>query len=225
MEQQNQITHFTTELLLIRHGQTDWNVQERIQGQIDIPLNQEGLRQADLVAQELAKLDIAGIYSSDLTRALSTAQALSTLIQKPIVALEALREMHAGEAQGLTSAEREILYGTWRLWLEQLPLEQRTGHPEWPLGESQKDVFARAYKCLTDLAHNHPYARIAVITHSGIIHTLIRILGYEEVALPNCSVASFSYHSAYQETPLKFNGVTYLEKPLTVKQMSTQVQL
>lgn len=220
------IDTFTTELLLIRHGQTDWNLEDKIQGQIDIPLNDHGHRQAQLVAQALATRDIEHVYASDLKRALSTAKAIGTIIQKPIISIAGLKEMHAGQAQGLTESQRDALYREWRQWLTKLPFKERAHHPEWPQGESKNQVFYRAHKSLIDIAHKHPHARVAVVTHSGVIHTLIGTLGHEEVAVPNCSVASFSYHFSPKDAFLSFNGVTLLlESQVTGKQEKTQPQL
>jgi broad specificity phosphatase PhoE len=84
-------------LLLIRHGETDWNIEGRWQGQADVPLNQRGRQQAIDIARSLCHSDIHAIYSSDLQRAWHTAQVLARLKKLPIQPDTRLREIHQGE--------------------------------------------------------------------------------------------------------------------------------
>ena len=97
----------TTRLCLVRHGETAWNAERRIQGQLDVPLSSTGHAQARATANWLAQEDFAAIYSSDLSRALHTAEAVAHLLRLPIGQQVALRERHYGVLQTLTYAEFE----------------------------------------------------------------------------------------------------------------------
>ena len=92
-------------LILVRHGQTDWNAQARYQGQADIPLNDVGRRQAAAVAQRLASEEIDILFASDLRRAWETGTAIATARGQTLLAEPRLREMDFGQWQGLTHAE------------------------------------------------------------------------------------------------------------------------
>ena len=96
-----------TRLCLVRHGETAWNAERRIQGQLDVPLSSTGHAQARATANWLAQEDFAAIYSSDLSRALHTAEAVAHLLRLPIGQQVALRERHYGVLQGLTFDEAE----------------------------------------------------------------------------------------------------------------------
>ena len=99
----------TTRILAIRHGETAWNVDTRIQGHLDIPLNAQGLRQAAHLAQALAEGDaVDAVYASDLSRAHATASAIAQALQQSVTAHPGLRERHFGEFQGRTFAEIEV---------------------------------------------------------------------------------------------------------------------
>ncbi len=97
----------STRILAIRHGETPWNVDTRIQGHTDIGLNEEGQWQAQQLAKALASEDIDAVYASDLSRAFSTAQAIAATHQLNVTALPGLRERHLGQFQGQTWAEIE----------------------------------------------------------------------------------------------------------------------
>src|SRR4051812_29193375 len=100
-----------TTLFLFRHGQTDWNVQERFQGHIDIPLNDQGRVQARGLVPALRQSLIEAVLSSDLTRALETAQIVADALDLPVYQEVGLREAFLGAAQGLTRQEIEEQFG------------------------------------------------------------------------------------------------------------------
>ncbi|MFC3216646.1 histidine phosphatase family protein, partial [Comamonas sp. JC664] len=98
----------STQIIAIRHGETDWNLAARIQGHTDIPLNATGERQARQLAQALAETPLAHIYSSDLQRALRTAQALALANGAPLATHSALRERSFGDYEGSRFADIEV---------------------------------------------------------------------------------------------------------------------
>src|SRR5690349_8413010 len=94
-------------LFIFRHGETDWNVEERFQGHLDIPLNDNGRNQARELGQKMKHFGLEAIFSSDLCRASETAQIVAQSINVPIFKDPRLREAHLGQAQGLTRTEIE----------------------------------------------------------------------------------------------------------------------
>ena len=158
-----------TRIIAIRHGETAWNVDTRIQGQLDIPLNTVGRWQASRVAQALAEESIQAIYASDLLRAWETAGAIAQATGLPLQAHEGLRERGFGDFQGKTFAEIEAL------WPEQ-SRQWRARHPEWapPGGESLIALRARIVEAASELAARHLGEQIVLVAHGGVMDVLYR---------------------------------------------------
>jgi probable phosphoglycerate mutase len=158
-----------TRVLAIRHGETEWNVDNRIQGQLNIPLNETGRWQAHRLALALAEEAIDAVYSSDLLRALETAQAVSAGSGRSIVTDTGLRERGFGEFEGLTFKEVE------QRWPEQSE-RWRKRDPEFGPegGEMLRDFYARCVATATRLAAAHPGETIALVAHGGVMDCLYR---------------------------------------------------
>ena len=125
-----------TELILVRHGETDWNRDQRWQGHADRPLNETGREQARAIAEELASEQIDAIYTSDLARARETAELIAERAGVPFVLEPQLREIDVGEWQGLTRPEIEERYPEgFRNWHER-------GHG-WERGETYDELAER----------------------------------------------------------------------------------
>ena len=156
----------TTTLLLIRHGQTDWNAAGRWQGHTDIPLNEIGLAQAQALANRLQSWPIQAIYCSDLKRAAATAQAISLTTGAPVIADPRWRERYAGRLEGLTREQiQEQLPDVWAV------LSQ--GQAEAPEGETYLALRERVAAAYHDLVKEHPNQMIAIISHGGTLHNFI----------------------------------------------------
>lgn len=155
-----------TTVLLIRHGQTDWNVTKRSQGHLDIPLNQVGRRQSKLLAQRLADWPVNALYSSDLTRASETASIIGHALGLVPLLDSALRERHGGIFQGYTGDEIEQRYP------EALRAFLVHGRPP-PGGESNLTLARRATPALERIAVAHRGEMIALVTHGGTLRVLI----------------------------------------------------
>ncbi len=149
-----------TKLILVRHGETDWNRVDRIQGWLDIPLNEEGIRQAERLAKELSRVKIAAIYSSPLKRALQTAKAIAEELHLGINKVPALKEINQGEWQGLLASEAKKKYK--RLYSQWLcePLEVRP-----PKGETLEEVSQRVKKACRTIINNHHQETVCLVTH------------------------------------------------------------
>jgi broad specificity phosphatase PhoE len=158
-----------TTLYLVRHGQTDWNVAGRYQGQLDPPLNHQGRQQAREMAVALADVGFDAIYSSDLARARQTAAALAALIGCPVQLDARLREIHQGQWQGRLIADiRQEWPDVLTRW-ERAPWQNSP-----PAGERLEQVQARLFAAIDEIVAHHPDETVAVFTHKLPI-ALLRI--------------------------------------------------
>lgn len=169
-----------TRILAIRHGETAWNVDTRIQGHLDIPLNDTGRRQAERLARALATGDtIHAIYSSDLQRAFDTAQAIATATGAPLTAHSGLRERGFGIFEGKTYVEIE------QAWPEEsLHWRRRTPHWAPQGGESLLQVRERITHTLHELAAQHPGQQIVLVAHGGVMDQLYRVATGQDLQAP-----------------------------------------
>ena len=158
-----------TRIIAIRHGETTWNVDARIQGHLDVPLNDTGRRQAALLAQALADEPIAAIYASDLSRAWETAQCLARALDVDVTSEKGLRERCFGDFEGKTFAEVEML-------LPEQAMRWRKRDPEFapPGGESLLNLRGRVIEAAERLAAEHPGELIALVGHGGVMDVLYR---------------------------------------------------
>ncbi|MCC6825549.1 MAG: histidine phosphatase family protein [Acidobacteria bacterium] len=153
-----------TRLFLIRHGQSAGNAEGRFGGHGPTPLSDLGLRQAERTAKLLDREGIAAIYSSDLLRAVQTADALAKLSDLPINATPAFRERHVGVLEGLTFEESKQQYPK-----DYYALVNRDVNFVISGGESYRHLLKRATAKLGEILRNHQGERIAIFTHTGAI--------------------------------------------------------
>jgi broad specificity phosphatase PhoE len=151
-------------LILVRHGETEWNVQRREMGQLDSPLTARGLQQAEALAARLRPCRLQSLYSSDLGRAIQTAEVIAASAGLKLMVDPALRERHMGILQGLTPAEMTShhpdAYAEYR----------RSPHTyQIPDGESGQQRQERSVKALTEIAQRHTAQNVAVVTHGGFL--------------------------------------------------------
>lgn len=158
-----------TELWLVRHGQTDWNLQGRYQGQADPPLNETGLAQADYAAEVLAGGRYAAIYSSDLDRARLTAEAIGRRLGMVVRIDSRLREINQGEWEGLLVTEIQARYpAEWEVrQRDRLNFRAPGG------GESVQDVAMRIWAVVDDLVARHPHESLILVSHGLALATVL----------------------------------------------------
>jgi len=158
-----------TRLFVLRHGQTAWNAEMRIQGHVDEPLNDTGRWQAERLAQALAGEELSSIYSSDLQRALATAQPLAAATGAPLVTDPRLRERGFGRFEGQTYAEIE------RQWPDEAERWRRREPGFGPGGgEALLGFYTRCVDTVLELAAGHPGQAIAIVAHGGVLDCLYR---------------------------------------------------
>ena len=180
----------TTKLCLIRHGETTWNAERRLQGHTDIPLNTKGIQQARQMAQAIKniKLSFDALYTSDLKRAADTANAIVELFGVQARVDSALRERHFGVLQGLTIQEAPLLQPV--VW--QAHIARDLEH-ELDGGESIQQFLLRVQTVLEKIKEQHSGQTILLVSHGGTLDMVYRIaskqaLRTERVAsVPNAS--------------------------------------
>jgi probable phosphoglycerate mutase len=158
-----------TRVLAIRHGETDWNVDGRIQGQLGVALNAMGRWQVHRLALAVADEGIDAVYASDLLRAYETAQAVARGASRAIVTDTGLRERGFGSFEGLRYTEIS------QRWPEESQRWRRRD-PEFgaPGGETLREFYARSVATVTALAAQHPGQTIAIVSHGGVMDCLYR---------------------------------------------------
>lgn len=182
-----------TELILIRHGETAWNRERRMQGQTDTPLSSVGRLQAEAVGARLARHPFAALYSSDLARAWDTAAAISRASGRDIRREPALRERTFGMFEGLTYDEMALRYPD-----EHARFSARDPDYAVPGGESPRQFFERSLGCLERIAAAHAGACVVVVTHGLVLDTLHRAAhgmpldAKREAPLLNASLNTFA---------------------------------
>jgi broad specificity phosphatase PhoE len=184
-------------LLLVRHGQSTWNSEHRIQGQLDPPLSLEGRRQAQRVGRRLARHHFAGFYSSDLKRALETASAIGAVTGGTPSPTTGLREIFLGEWEGLNTQELAQRFPeAWARW---------TDEPSWdvvPGGEGATVFEKRVGAEIDSILARHEHGDVLVVTHGGVIQVALhRIVGR-----PNHGLFPFRIENASISVIEKRNG-------------------
>jgi 2,3-bisphosphoglycerate-dependent phosphoglycerate mutase len=158
-----------TQLIIVRHGQTEWNIKGIRQGHLDSQLTAKGLLQANALGERLARERFSALYSSDLGRAVQTAKAITERTGHPIVTDARLRERHLGVFQGLDAVDIAERYPEERRLL-------RTQGPDYviPQGESMRQQVERNVACFNELAQMHVGETIVVVTHGGVVSGFFR---------------------------------------------------
>ena len=179
----------TTELIFIRHGETDWNRAQRFQGQIDVPLNALGHAQAARLAQRLATAAPDALISSDLRRTRETSAPLASAWGQTPLLDAAFREQHFGLFEGLDvptiKAQHAELWAHW--------LEQRADFA-LPGGENLIQFHRRVMDAVQALAEQHSGRTLAIVTHGGVLDMLwrtangLRLSGLRACEIPNTGI-------------------------------------
>jgi len=204
----------TTHVVIIRHGQSQGNAEGRFGGHTDTPLSPRGRRQAQATAKALASEKFAAIYSSDLPRAIETADPLAKLVGVPLEATESLRERSVGAMEGLTFEEAA----------EQHPeqyqaLLRRDFEHVLVGGESYRQTLDRASRQLDEAIEQHKGGRIALFAHTGTICILIlHLMGALDapdlkpvwIATANCGIARFDMRDDGFVRVLSINDTRHL---------------
>jgi probable phosphoglycerate mutase len=161
----------TTRFIVVRHGETQWNVERRIQGARDSALTAAGLAQADAIGKRLAHECFDVLISSDLGRARQTAERVALHTGLPVHADKRLQERNFGAGEGMTYDEIDRAF-------PDVFSRDRDSNPDIviPGGESRRQFHDRVKAAFEDLARQHDGKRVCVITHGGVLSTLYRVV-------------------------------------------------
>ena len=201
-----------TEIILARHGETQWNVEEVFRGRIDIELNETGIKQAELLAEYLSGIKIDAIYSSPLRRALKTAEMIASYHKLDVEIAPGLVDFDYGEWQGLAHQQvkdkyRE-LYAEWINSPDQVKM---------PTGESLDDVRERAMGVVSDVIAKYE-GTVVLVSHRVVNKVLIcALLGLDNshfwnIRQDTCGITTFTYQNG-RFILIKHNDTSYL-KPI-----------
>jgi broad specificity phosphatase PhoE len=182
------------EIILARHGETDWNAAEVFRGRIDVELNETGMKQAELLGAYLSEAKIDALYSSPLKRALKTAEVIAGYQALEVNIMGGLIDFDYGEWQGLSHQEVKDRYQElYAQWLS---------HPElvrMPAGESLEDVRKRVMVLLSDITGGYCEGRVVLVSHRVVNKVLIcALLGLDNshfwsIRLDTCGITGFNY--------------------------------
>lgn len=168
-----------TRLVIVRHGETAWNLVSRIQGHTDIPLNERGLWQAERAGQALRDEGIHAIYTSDLRRAADTAAAIGRACELPVTTHEGLRERHFGRFEGYS---HDDIATRWpdeaRRWRNRDPDYGPQG------GEILQHFYDRVITTAHEIARDHPGETVVLVAHGGVLDCFYRAATHVGLSVP-----------------------------------------
>jgi broad specificity phosphatase PhoE len=174
-------------LYVVRHGQTDWNKERLIQGRIDIPLNEEGIKQARITKKKLEGIELDAIYVSPLTRAKQTAAIIAEGRNVPLFIDERIQEEYYGDLEGKPRSGE--------IYLKQ----RQSFFKRYPHGEGYLDVVARVYPFLNEIKEKHKGQNVLLVCHGGmsrVINTYFFDMENDEFVtfgLDNCEIAKYEF--------------------------------
>jgi broad specificity phosphatase PhoE len=195
------IENEATLVYVVRHGETEWNLNGKQQGHLDSPLTARGIRQALALAEGLFNRGIKHIFSSDLGRASTTAEIIGKKLGLPVHTDTLLRERNLGSLQGSTKNE----------WRQQYPDEWAafdSGDPDYcfPGGESARQRYKRTTDCIENLAEHYRGSCFLVVAHGGVLNGLF----YKTIGIPLSDTRRFSLFNAAINSFTVTNGLWHV---------------
>lgn len=171
-------------LYIVRHGQTDWNIQGITQGETDIPLNSEGIKQAQTLGKKLKNIKFDTVFSSDLIRAKKTAEIIALEKKLAIKTAKALRERRYGRFEGTPQHEMREIYDTW----ERLSRKERISYKPYEGYETDEEIIGRYITFLREVAVLYLGKKVLIVSHGGVMRVLLNHLSdttYLTGSIPN----------------------------------------
>jgi len=198
-----------TTVLLCRHGETDWNLDRKFQGTVDIPLNELGRKQAILISQALEHKNVSAVWTSPLKRAQQTGEVVASAIGIPLQVDDRLRERNLGVMQGRNPTElREQFPAVIDAWVKQIPL------PPEATAEADHEVVSRIESAMYDLASAYPGKTVALILHGASVRCLLkRAVGGARIKTPkNVSLTTLAVGPGREWHLVKVADVSHMPK-------------
>ncbi|MGO8670119.1 MAG: histidine phosphatase family protein [Capsulimonadaceae bacterium] len=206
-------------ILLIRHAETEWNLEERVQGHADSPLTARGRTQALALAERLAHMPIDAIYASDMRRVIDTLKPAADRLNLPITSTSALREKCFGEWEGLTRVDLEREYP--HLWRRYHTLRDIT--TPIPGGETWDEVARRTVNFLRDVVRNHaPGETVVLAGHGGSLRPLMLdalqapLTCLIRLSVDNTGISTLLYRSPDNGRVVSLNDCTHIAADMAV---------
>ena len=185
-------------LYVVRHGETDWNATSRIQGHTDIDLNSQGEEQAKVLSKELKNVKFSVVYSSDLLRAKRTAEIIGLEKKLTVKTTKLLRERNFGHLEGQPSEAYKEIHDI----LIKLTDKARFSSRDFPDVENDEDLISRFVTFAREVCVAHAGKNVLIVTHGGILRTLLIHLGYVKYK-DNLKIVNTAY------VVLKSNGIDF----------------
>jgi broad specificity phosphatase PhoE len=208
-------------LYLVRHGETEWNRKNLCMGQLDIPLNDLGVRQAERLAERLSKITIDALYTSDLSRASQTAQMIAQKTGLTPIVKKELREIYLGDYQGISTEELRKKFPS--AYLIPSGKAAQAKELEYPEIETRTKLYFRAVRIFNEISKNHPDQTVVIVSHGGLIRCLTNfVLGQNSnckdeifyslgVDCSNCSITLIRAESDADYRLVVINDTAHLE--------------
>jgi alpha-ribazole phosphatase len=201
-----------TRLLLVRHGETHWNVERRFQGQQDSPLTERGRWQVERLAARLRPLQLAAVYSSDLQRTMETARPLADGHALPVQPVEALREANFGQYEGATFAELVERFGDAVIQWANDPVEAAP-----PDGETLRALHERVAAFMHEVVARHRGQTVLLVGHGGSVRAAVmEAIGldrrrFRSLRMDNASLSVLEGNGVH-DTLILFNDTAHLSE-------------
>ncbi|MBF7083063.1 alpha-ribazole phosphatase [Desulfallas sp. Bu1-1] len=200
-------------VFLVRHGETVWNKDSRIQGQTDIPLSEKGVEQARALSKRLERLNFAGIFSSNLSRARETAAIIAGPHNRPVEVIPDLQELNFGDWEGMTMEEIRKEYASLtRAWWSN-PLTTRI-----PGGETLAELAERSVRAIRSIIERYPEQQVVVVAHGGTIRSIVgTVLGldlnqYWRLRQDNASLSIIEFYNWDKGILMLYNDCSHLSE-------------
>lgn len=201
------------ELILVRHGETDWNKDKVFRGQMDMRMNAVGIAQADATAEALKDTVFEAIYSSPLKRSLVTARRIAKPHQMEVRAVDGFTDIHFGAWQGLTEKQVEERYGPMLGKWKNGPSRFRP-----PGGESLTKAWKRVNSQLRNLLFTHGTGTVVVVSHRIPLKMMTAYLmnrkteAIHEIRHDHCAISVFKAHNRYDYEVVRLNDTSHLKQ-------------
>ncbi|MCF6463246.1 histidine phosphatase family protein [Clostridium sp. Cult1] len=199
-------------IFLVRHGESKWNVLKKIQGQQDIPLTNKGIEQANLIGNRLINEKIEKIYSSDLSRAFTTAKIIGNKLNLDIIPMKEFREINFGVWEGITNEIMNTKYSNelilWRKEPDKLRIEG---------AETLKELQHRAMKGINKIINDDTINNFLIVSHSATLKTIILglldidLVSFKNLTINNVSLSIIEIRE-YNRVLKLFNDTSHIEE-------------
>ncbi|WP_347490923.1 alpha-ribazole phosphatase [Desulfoscipio sp. XC116] len=198
-------------MFLVRHGETAWNKETRLQGRTDVPLSEKGIKQAKALSNRLAEQDVTAFFSSSLSRARETAAIIAEPHNKSVQVVPDLQELNFGHWEGMTVEEIRRKYQRESAAWWSSPLQTRV-----PGGETLAELAERSVRAVKTIVEQYPEKNVLVVAHGGVIRSIVAtVLGidlnqYWQLRQDNASLSIIDFYHWDKPILMLYNDCSHL---------------